>query len=364
MSGMRARGWRRQGGGMGLTLGVRPGDDRTVVVVSGEVDVCTEASLQQALPRIMREHGARLLLDVSGVSFMDCAGLRALLTTRRRAELHGGFMRLIAVSRAVRRITELTGAHEAMAVERIATDRSAQLFLPDGPDAAYGQKCLLGPSGPGQTRHTVAATCNCVNRPALGPTDRFTGDTPGSVLAISDTARDNPTLAVIRASAEHAEGLLAGDASRLQHAADQLADPWARACAVEDQGALLAAAGRDDEAIRCLEAALMAYGRLGARRGVVRTRRRLRQLGVRRQHWASERRPTGGWAGLTDIDQATARLVAEGLTNQQIADQLFSSTHTVAFHLRQVFRKLDISSRVALARIALERARPGDGETP
>jgi len=70
------------------------------------------------------------------------------------------------------------------------------------------------------------------------------------VSAINDTARDNPTLAVIRASAEHAEGLLAGDVSRLQHAADQLADSWARACAVEDQGVLLTAAGRDDEAIR------------------------------------------------------------------------------------------------------------------
>jgi hypothetical protein len=34
-------------------------------------------------------------------------------------------MRLIAVSRAVRRIIELTGAYEALAVERIATDRSA-----------------------------------------------------------------------------------------------------------------------------------------------------------------------------------------------------------------------------------------------
>ena len=106
---------------MDVTLGVRPGDDGTVVAVSGEVDVCTEAPLQQALLRIMREHGARLLLDVSGVSFMDCAGLRALLTTRRRAELRGGFMRLIAVSRAVRRIIELTGAHEALAVGRIAT---------------------------------------------------------------------------------------------------------------------------------------------------------------------------------------------------------------------------------------------------
>jgi anti-sigma B factor antagonist len=181
MSGMRARGWRRQGEVMDLTLGVRPGDDGTVVVVSGEVDVCTEVSLQQALLRIMREHGARLLLDVSGVSFMDCAGLRALWTTRRRAELRGGFMRLIAVSRAVRRITELTSAHEALAVERIATDRSAQFFLPDGPDAAYGQRCPPGLPGLGSRGIRVAATCNCVNRPALGSTDRFTGDTPGSV---------------------------------------------------------------------------------------------------------------------------------------------------------------------------------------
>ena len=125
---------------------------------------------------------------------------------------------------------------------------------------------------------------------------------------------------------------------------------------------LLAAAGRDREAIRSLEEALREYDRLRARRGVARTRRRLRQLRVRRRHWVSERRPTAGWASLTDIEQAAARLVAEGLTNQQIADQLFISTHTVAFHLRQVFRKLDISSRVDLARIALEHARPEAGK--
>jgi DNA-binding CsgD family transcriptional regulator len=69
----------------------------------------------------------------------------------------------------------------------------------------------------------------------------------------------------------------------------------------------------------------------------------------------------GRWA---DIERATARLVAEGLTNQRIADQLFTSTHTVAFHLRQVFRKLDIRSRVDLARIALEHARARGGANP
>jgi DNA-binding CsgD family transcriptional regulator len=85
---------------------------------------------------------------------------------------------------------------------------------------------------------------------------------------------------------------------------------------------------------------------------------------VRRRPSASEQRPAAGWASLTDIEQATARLVAEGLTNQRIADQMFISTHTVAFHLRQVFRKLDIRSRVDLARIALEHARPEASHPP
>jgi hypothetical protein len=115
------------------------------------------------------------------------------------------------------------------------------------------------------------------------------------VTAIGEVARDNPTLAFIRASAEHAEGLLTSDVSLLQHASAQLRDPWARACAVEDQGVLLTKAGRDREAIRSLEEALREYDRLGARPGVTRTRRRLRQLGVRRPHWASEQRPAAGW---------------------------------------------------------------------
>jgi len=105
---------------MGVTLYVRPGDGGTIVAVSGEVDVCAEGQLQQIMLQIMLERSARIFLDVSGVSFMDCAGLRALLTTRRRAELRGGCMRLIATSAAVRRIIELTGAHEALAMEREA----------------------------------------------------------------------------------------------------------------------------------------------------------------------------------------------------------------------------------------------------
>jgi DNA-binding NarL/FixJ family response regulator len=47
--------------------------------------------------------------------------------------------------------------------------------------------------------------------------------------------------------------------------------------------------------------------------------------------------------------------VAEGLSNRQAANRVFLSTHTVAFHLRHIFWKLGITSRVQLARIAAEQ---------
>jgi DNA-binding CsgD family transcriptional regulator len=106
--------------------------------------------------------------------------------------------------------------------------------------------------------------------------------------------------------------------------------------------------------------ALDAYATSGAERDAARIRHKLRSLGVRRRHWHAVKRPQTGWESLTKTERSVAGLVATGLTNQQVADQMFISTHTVAFHLRQVFRKLDIRSRVELARAALERSgQPG-----
>jgi DNA-binding CsgD family transcriptional regulator len=48
-----------------------------------------------------------------------------------------------------------------------------------------------------------------------------------------------------------------------------------------------------------------------------------------------------------------AELTSQGKTNRQIARQLFISPHTVDTHLRRIFKKLDINSRVELARIFL-----------
>jgi DNA-binding CsgD family transcriptional regulator len=64
-----------------------------------------------------------------------------------------------------------------------------------------------------------------------------------------------------------------------------------------------------------------------------------------------------GWASLTDTEREVANLVAEGLTNREVAGKLFLSRHTVDFHLRQIFRKLDIASRVGVVHVVLERSR-------
>ena len=70
------------------------------------------------------------------------------------------------------------------------------------------------------------------------------------------------------------------------------------------------------------------------------------------------RRPTWGWSSLRSSQLGIAELVANGLTNREIAARLFLSPHTVDFHLRQIFRQLSISSRIELARLVIEHAAP------
>jgi DNA-binding CsgD family transcriptional regulator len=166
-----------------------------------------------------------------------------------------------------------------------------------------------------------------------------------------------PEAPAIGAAAAHARGLVAKDRDSLAYAAAHHADPWACASAAEDLAVLNAGGAARSEAVGWLNDALAGYGKSGATADLARVRARLRGLGIRRRHWeTSPGRPVEGWESLTDTERAVAELVAQGLTNQRAADRMYISTHTVAHHLRQAFRKLSIGSRVELARIVMERS--------
>jgi len=64
--------------------------------------------------------------------------------------------------------------------------------------------------------------------------------------------------------------------------------------------------------------------------------------------------------GLSQRETEIARLVGRGLTNRQVASAVGVSPHTVNFHLRGIFRKLSISSRVRLGGIIAELDRRSD----
>ena len=97
--------------------------------------------------------------------------------------------------------------------------------------------------------------------------------------------------------------------------------------------------GTADSGIDALTEALVLFARAGATTDAARLRSRLRALGIRRRVAAAEK-PATGWEAMTKSELAVAQLVADGLTNREVAERLYVSPHTVNTHLRQVFAKL------------------------
>jgi DNA-binding CsgD family transcriptional regulator len=233
----------------------------------------------------------------------------------------------------------------------------------EGPAAALGhlrQLCADLEARPGLLAGDPALA-PWVARTALAAGD--SGLTACAARAAQALADAHPGYPALAAAAAHSRGLARRDPAALAQAATQHSDPWARASAAEDLGVLHASQGDREQAIGHLEDALGGYRQAGAGRDQARIRRRLRQLGVRCRHWSpAPARPVTGWDSLTGTEQTVAGLVAEGLNNNQVAARMYISTHTVAHHLRQAFRKLSIASRVELTRVVIEQAADGPAQ--
>lgn len=95
-----------------------------------------------------------------------------------------------------------------------------------------------------------------------------------------------------------------------------------------------------------------AFERMGARPQLDRARRLARRLG----HRPSPPRPRPG--RLSAREEQVARLVADGLSNPEIAARLYLSTRTVTTHLHNIYRRLEVSSRTELTRYVLRKLPP------
>jgi DNA-binding CsgD family transcriptional regulator len=169
----------------------------------------------------------------------------------------------------------------------------------------------------------------------------------GVVTCVERLAVDSPDVPMIAAAAEHARALLDADVDVLDRVAKEHRRPWARGSAAEDAG-VASPAFCAEGARRRFDDALEAYAEAGAVRDVGRIRRRLRRL---EEDPRERERPLEGWGSLTDAELRVAKVVAAGRTNIEASGVLHLSRHTVDFHLRHVYRKLRIRSRVDLARI-------------
>ena len=139
-------------------------------------------------------------------------------------------------------------------------------------------------------------------------------------------------------------------------AAEEVGLPVEAASSRSLAGRALARAGKPDRAVAQLAQAAEVFHACGARRYRAATEFELRRLGQRVHRRTKPGDPhKSGVPSLTSRELEIARLVVDRRTNLEIAEALFLSPKTVETHLRNLFHKLDVSSRVEVAR-AIERS--------
>jgi DNA-binding CsgD family transcriptional regulator len=177
------------------------------------------------------------------------------------------------------------------------------------------------------------------------------------VERLEQIARRHPDDVVAQGRCRRATGLLGRDVGALRAAADafDVLQHRFEAATVRLEAAELAASD-DDAVTRDAEAAVAVFDVLGTPREARRAAALLARLGRRR---ATSPRSVTGWDALTPTELEVVDEVCGGRSNSEVALRLGVSRRTVEAHLRSVYRKLDVKTRLALAVASTERERAG-----
>lgn len=171
-------------------------------------------------------------------------------------------------------------------------------------------------------------------------------------LTIADTpAAMGPAAPYPAAMADRIRGSVESDPTLLRAAADRLLE---LGFAYEAAVACVDLAELDATQPGEIEDSLRVFERLGAQPQVNRARRLLRRHGQRVPGTARQR----GTRPLSAREEQVARLAAAGLSNSEIAQKLYLSPRTITTHLHNIYRRLGLTSRIALVRFVLEELPP------
>jgi anti-sigma B factor antagonist len=105
---------------MELSVQLRSGSPVPVVAVSGELDLESGPCLARWLRSLLGARGPVLALDLTGVRFIDCAGVASCRVARQ----DGGRLFVVALSPCARRIIQITGLQQVLG-ERDIRDQHA-----------------------------------------------------------------------------------------------------------------------------------------------------------------------------------------------------------------------------------------------
>ncbi|MGD0561163.1 MAG: STAS domain-containing protein [Streptosporangiaceae bacterium] len=92
-----------------LTLSERQDDTAVTVVVTGDLDFASRALVMACAWQALRNHPGRLVIDASGLTFMDAAGLGALVAVRVRAARQRTALEVAGAPPHVLRVMDVTG---------------------------------------------------------------------------------------------------------------------------------------------------------------------------------------------------------------------------------------------------------------
>lgn len=97
---------------MDLGLDVTHEPDRTILTVTGEVDVATAPTLRERLVQLIADGNTRLTIDLTPVDFLDSTGLGVLVGTLKRIRQAEGVLVLVIPQERIRRLFEITGLNK------------------------------------------------------------------------------------------------------------------------------------------------------------------------------------------------------------------------------------------------------------